>query len=218
MIFYVKEICFPSLAVGIYAAVLFTGMLSVVQADTIAFSPTGLTIIPGEPTGNDGEFFTPLQPISVTALGYFDCGFSVSHDVGLYDVSTSTPLASATITGSSTLSSNFRYESITPVSLTAGDEYVVSGFYAPGPGNDTGYYATDAVGAAPDITFDGYAYDYNASLDIPTISYATPIFGPNFEYVPVPEPTTMTIIIAGALLLLPFKASTLRMLRKNRTA
>jgi hypothetical protein len=32
---------------------------------------------------------------------------------------------------------------------------------------------------------------------------------------PVPEPTTM---IAGALLLLPFGASTLRMLRKNRTA
>lgn len=34
----------------------------------------------------------------------------------------------------------------------------------------------------------------------------------------VPEPTTMTIIIAGACLLLPFRASTLRMLRKNRTA
>lgn len=32
---------------------------------------------------------------------------------------------------------------------------------------------------------------------------------------PVPEPTTM---IAGALLLLPFGASTIRMLRKNRTA
>ena len=32
---------------------------------------------------------------------------------------------------------------------------------------------------------------------------------------PVPEPTTM---IAGALLLLPFGASTLRMLRKNRMA
>jgi hypothetical protein len=31
----------------------------------------------------------------------------------------------------------------------------------------------------------------------------------------VPEPTTM---ISGALLLLPFGASTLRMLRKNRTA
>jgi hypothetical protein len=33
--------------------------------------------------------------------------------------------------------------------------------------------------------------------------------------VPVPEPTTM---VAGALLLLPFGASTLRILRKNRAA
>jgi len=32
---------------------------------------------------------------------------------------------------------------------------------------------------------------------------------------PVPEPTTL---IAGALLLLPFGASTLRLLRKNRAA
>jgi hypothetical protein len=36
-----------------------------------------------------------------------------------------------------------------------------------------------------------------------------------FTPLAVPEPTTM---IAGALLLLPFGASTLRMLRKNRTA
>ena len=35
------------------------------------------------------------------------------------------------------------------------------------------------------------------------------------QLVPIPEPTTM---IAGALLLLPFGASTLRMLRKTRTA
>ena len=36
-----------------------------------------------------------------------------------------------------------------------------------------------------------------------------------FDVTEVPEPTTM---IAGALLLLPFGASTLRMLRKNRKA
>jgi hypothetical protein len=37
----------------------------------------------------------------------------------------------------------------------------------------------------------------------------------DFEPAPVPEPTTM---VAGALLLLPFGASTLRMLRKKQTA
>ena len=40
-------------------------------------------------------------------------------------------------------------------------------------------------------------------------------FGDNNDLAAVPEPTTM---IAGALLLLPFGASTLRMLRKNRKA
>ena len=37
----------------------------------------------------------------------------------------------------------------------------------------------------------------------------------NTEFTPVPEPTT---IVAGAMLLLPFGMSTLRMLRKSRTA
>lgn len=187
------------------------------QASIVAFSPTGLEVIPGEPTGNDGLFFTPNTAISVTSLGYYDCGFSGFHPVGLYDASTSTLLASATVTSASTLFGSFRYESITAVSLTAGDQYAVVGFYTPGTIPDTGYYATGDVGAAPDITFNSYKYDYNNALDLPTIDYAPPIFGPNFQYevLPVPEPTTM---IAGALLLLPFGASTIRILRKRVAA
>jgi hypothetical protein len=54
-------------------------------------------------------------------------------------------------------------------------------------------------------------------------AYGTPVTNPNGtnyslnqdQLAVVPEPTTM---IAGALLLLPFGASTLRILRKNRTA
>jgi hypothetical protein len=46
-------------------------------------------------------------------------------------------------------------------------------------------------------------------------AYAQIIYTYNEPSVVVPEPTTM---IAGALLLLPFGASTLRILRKNRTA
>ena len=50
-------------------------------------------------------------------------------------------------------------------------------------------------GYVNDVTINGTTYD--------------------FEPAPVPEPTTM---IAGALLLLPFGASTLRMLRTSKTA
>jgi hypothetical protein len=212
-----------SLAVGLCAVGLFTGMLSVAQADTIAFSPTDLSSISGEPAGNDGLFFTPTTTISVTALGYVDPASSAGNAVGLYDVSTSTLLASATITSSSTASAFFLYEPITPVTLTAGDEYVVAGLFTPDTG-DIGYNVGTStaynMGAAPDITFDGYKYNDNSTLELPTTSYSPPIVGPNFQYdvVPAPEPTTMTVIIAGALLLLPFKAGALRMLRQNRTA
>jgi hypothetical protein len=201
-----------SLAVGLCAVGLFTGMLSVAQADTIAFSPT--LSLNGAGVGNDGFFFTPTTAISVTELGYVDCGFSVGHDVGLYDVSTSTLLASATITGSSTLDSGFYYNLIAPVSLTAGNEYAVVGTQVEADHN----WTVDSLVVAPEITFDGYFYDHNTTLDIPTIPYDTAYFGPNFQYaiVPAPEPTTMTVMIAGALLLLPFKAGAPRMLRQNR--
>ncbi|MGO8836034.1 MAG: hypothetical protein ACLQAH_05520 [Limisphaerales bacterium] len=211
-----KKTRYNSLAVSLCAVGLFTGILSVAKADTIAFTPPVLNSFGGEPTGNDGEFFTPTISIWVTALGYVSPGSSVGNEVGLYNVSTTTLLASTTITSSLTLSGSFLYQTIVPVLLTAGNEYAVSGLYTAGDGA-IGYTADSGVGAAPEITFDGYEYDSNSSLDLPTISYTPPIFGPNFEYVPVPEPTMMKIIIVGALLLLPFKANTLRMPRSSAT-
>ncbi len=207
---------FNSLAFGLCVVGLFTGALSVAKADSMAFTPPVLNSFGGEPTGNDGEFFTPTISIWVTALGYVNPGSSVGNEVGLYDVSTTTLLASTTITSSSTLSGSFLYQTIAPVLLTAGNEYAVSGLYTTGDGA-IGYTADSGVGVASEITFDGYKYDSSSSLDLPTILYTPPIFGPNFEYVPVPEPTTMTIMIASALMLLPLKVSTVRMLRSSAT-
>jgi len=149
------------------------------------------------------------------ALGYVDPGTVAGNAVGLYDVTTSALLASATVTSLDPLTGSFHYSSITPVTLTAGDTYAVVGYY--GDSTAVGYTADSGVGAAPEITFLGYKYDNNGSLDIPTIGYTPPIFGANFQYEvsAVPEPTTM---IAGALLLLHFGASTLRILRKKQTA
>jgi hypothetical protein len=63
------------------------------------------------------------------------------------------------------------------------------------PNSFTGAYVLRAPAGAQDMTLLG--------TGLPT------------NYQPVPEPTTL---IAGALLLLPFGASTLRILRRNRTA
>jgi hypothetical protein len=183
------------------------------QSEIIAFSPT--LSLNGAGVGNDGFFFTPATAILVTELGYVDCGFSVGHDVGLYDVSTSTLLASTTVTGSSTLDSGFYYNLIVPVALTAGDEYAVVGTQVEADNN----WTADSLVVAPDIMFDGYEYDKNTTLDLPAIPYDTPYFGPNFQYrvVSVPEPTTTALMIAGALLL-PFKIGVLRRPRWNRPA
>src|SRR5208283_5058410 len=135
---------------GLCAVGLSTGILSVAKADTIAFTPPVLNSFGDEPTGNDGEFFTPTTSIWVTALGYINPGSSVGNEVGLYDVSTTTLLASAMITSSSMAAGGFLYEPIAPVLLTAGNEYAVAGLYTAGNGA-IGYTADSGVGAAPDI-------------------------------------------------------------------
>jgi hypothetical protein len=193
-----KKPRFNLVAAGLCIAGLFTGILNVAQAQTTAFTPPVLNAFGDEPTGNDGLFFTPTTAISVTALGYVIPGSIAGNAVGLYDVSTSTLLASSTITSSSILSGDFLYNLITPISLTAGNEYAVVGLYTAGNGA-IGYTADSGVGAAPEITFDGYSYDNNGTLDLPTISYSPPIFGPNFQYTvtPVPEPTTAGCFLLG---------------------
>jgi len=150
--------------------------------------------------------------ISVTALGYVAPGTSVGNEVGLYNMSGGL-ITSASVNNLSTPINGFYYQSITPVTLTAGTEYVVDGFF--NGGTAVGFTADSGVGAAAYLTFNGYQYNENTFFSFPNSGpYSPPIFGPNFQYNVVPEPTTM---VAGALLLLPFGASTLRMLRR-RTA
>jgi hypothetical protein len=161
-----------------------------------AFSPSVLNPVVNEQWGNDGEFFTPNTWITVTALGYASPGSIAGNQVGLYDLSTATLLASATILTTSTLLNNFHYESIVPVTLDPTHHYAVVGLYL--NNGAVGYTADAGVGAASDITFDGYKYDLNGSLDIPTIGYAPPIFGPNFQY-SVPDGGATLMLLGGAL-------------------
>jgi hypothetical protein len=179
--------------VVVCTAFFSTGIMSEAReaeaAGITAFSPV---LTPNlADTGNDGLFFTPNTAISVTALGYVDCGFSVGHDVGLYDVTTSTLLAETTVTISSTPSDGFYYNSISPLLLTAGNEYAVVGTQVPADSN----WTASSVNPAPGITFNGYAYDFNSTLDLPTTPYGTAYFGPNFQF--VPEPSTTSCLLMG---------------------
>jgi hypothetical protein len=162
------------LAVG----TLLAGGASASAAFT-AFDPTGRVFTNGQ--GNDGLYFTPTVPITVSTLGYYNCGFSESHQVALFDVTTQTMLIETTITGTSALSNGFRYESIAPLNLNAGQEYAVVGLNGYTTNTDTAVLA-NAVNNDPAITFNGYFYNYDQTLTFPTIAYATPILGPNFQF------------------------------------
>ena len=81
-----------------------------------------------------GMEFTPVADIQVTQLGVFDggsdgAGLQTSHDVGLWQ-SNGTPVTSVTVTAASALTSGFRYEAITPVTLSAGQTYVLGTYYS----------------------------------------------------------------------------------------
>jgi hypothetical protein len=86
----------------------------------------------------------------------------------------------------------------------------------------TAYTPTDGLANDGDVIFENSIVirlsGFSGSLnDISHVEfrYGTEMSDPSFNGTPVPEPTTM---IAGALLLLPFGASTLRILRRNRKA
>ena len=88
--------------------------------------------------------------------------------------------------------------------FSIGGNQIGTSFTAPGVGVWSEFNATFVAGSAP-----------IAVLDLNTVPNGNDFVLDDISLVAVPEPTTM---IAGELLLLPFGASTLRILRKNRTA
>ena len=130
--------------------------------------------------------FTANTAIDVTQLGYYNSalagapnpnGFG-SHLVTLYDVTTTTALARATVTGTSPATGVFNYAPITAVRLNTSDTYEVSGtmtdqYYLVG-------YNQAATPTAPQIS-----YQFVPNLNIfgssgPVGTYSD--FGPSFQF------------------------------------
>ncbi len=136
-----------------------------------------------------GWTFTLGSDITVTSLGLYDSGedgLANAHDIGIWNNSgtllTSTTIPSGT---SATLNAGYRYVSITPVVLSAGQTYVVGAFYPVGSG-DKFIYNSSQTYASP-ITF-GQSRQ-TALFGSPPSSLSFPglhasldqgLFGPNF--------------------------------------
>ena len=156
-----------------------------------------------------GFEFEVWEDVDVVSLGFYDAGidgFQEDHAVGLYD-NFGTLLAQALLTNDSLLNGLFRWESIAPTHLYAGETYVVSGYLFLDP------YTWNPYDAVMDsrIYIPAGRYSDADHLIFPEqrISELLGFFGPNLLLanpdVVVPEPDGMLLLLVGIFLLLHFR-------------
>jgi Domain of unknown function (DUF4082) len=142
-----------------------------------------------------GYEFQANANITVTQLGYFvDTTLTESHDVGLYDATTTTLLASTTVMNGDMMVANFAYSAISGVTLTAGNDYVIvgtSGFTDLYTFNPTVFSTDPAITYVQDAFANGNSLQFPSFPDDGAIGY----FGPNFLFTPasVPEPSSLVL-------------------------
>jgi len=164
--------------------------------------------IMGFTIGTAGWSFQPLTDVSVTALGSFDYlvnGYGPIA-VGLWTAD-GTLLATHTITSGSTLANECRYEAISAIQLSSDQTYFVGAYVI--SGDLMGFSVIDpdqgTVIMAPEIQLGMAARSSAAGFNF-TDSIESPagyvFLAPNFEFQPVPEPSTFWLVGAGSLALL----------------
>lgn len=175
--------------------VVFTGLVTTVPltAQTVAFTPPGSPTPDGAPNFpvNAGLVFTAKTNFFVDALGfYYGSGVTGSAIVGLYN-SSGTLLTSTTVLLSDPIVDGYLFHSITPVALTAGQQYTVVEFTG---NNDWSYGATTPNYASNFVTYSHSDYQYGGNggcLGAPGGSGCLPASGLSF--------TTQTLIIGGTV-------------------
>lgn len=145
-------------------------------------------------TGVDGTEFTPQEPITVTALGYYDDtfvsgpGLSVPHDVGIYDLVTFDLVVSAEVPAGDqvALVDVFRIIEITPTDLVAGRTYVLA---AVSEGDYGRVAAPASLAVDPRITMEAWRVGAGSTLSLPGSVVPTENFflGPTFLFTAEPS-------------------------------
>ena len=169
----------------------------------------------GYVVGTAGWTFQPLAPISVTSLGCFDYIFGGNSQspmsIGLWAPDGSL-LASNSVSSTSSLLGQSRYESITPVALAPGLTYHI-GAYNPSNGVTVLLAAVPADGGSVSTSpliqlgtavanFSGFAFP-NSEQGGPGAAFLVP----NFQFVAVPEPASFILGLLGLLMLVNRRTS-----------
>lgn len=159
--------------------------------------------------GTAGWTFQPLAPISVTSLGCFDYILNANSQspmsVGLW-ASNGSLLASNSVTATSPLVNQSRYEPIAPVALTAGLTYHIGAYY---PSNGVTVLLAAAPGNGGSVTTSfpiqfGGAVQEPSGFGFPTLvqgGAGAALLVPNFQFVAVPEPTLLALGTLGLVIL-----------------
>jgi hypothetical protein len=191
--------------------------LAAASACLLAALPAQGNLIVNE--GFETGSLSPWTTIGAGAAGVFSFPAGIAH-TGTYGVSLGAPLSPTPAGGISQ----------TVVGLVAGQTYLLDFWARVALGDGNGVSLSVTLDGLPASIFSlsgatGYTeftatFTPTAAGDLSflaanTGTAATKVYLDDVSLTAVPEPSTM---IAGALLLLPFAASTLRKLRKNRTA
>ena len=155
-----------------------------------------------------GWEFTANMPMTITEIGYFDSsgdGLMSSHQIGIWDANQNLILSTSVPQGTSaTLDGAFRWISISPLSLTAGQSYVIAATLQDFP-DDRILVMSDAVNLAfdPAVSFVEDRYEiWNPGLNYPAASDGRELLtylNANFRGDVVPVPAAIWLFASGLL-------------------
>jgi hypothetical protein len=191
----------------ICALLLLVAFSGVANADTVALTNPSGSLATSASDQLYGWIFNVAAPITVTSLGVYDfnSNLSISHDVGIYDQNTQALLGSTTVPAGTlgTLISGFRFQSVTPFGLGAGNYVIV--MTMPQLNSDYQLIFVTSFNTASGITWLNSAFDGGSTLAFPNPAnngaFAPGMFGPNFTFTSSSTPEPSTFLLMGSSIL-----------------